>query len=147
MLILSYTRHCCQMPNHQFDFAVGPGCVDALFAFADILSDSEATDDPLVIGSFDLSRAFDSSVHAQILLEAYKIELNLCIVRVLYYMYNNLRAQIKIHSNLVESTVVLSVKESGKVRLYLRVHLVFKQELRAHMTLVRRREELRAKRS
>ena len=62
--------------------------------------------DPLVIGSFDVSRAFDSSVCAQILLETYKQGLNLCLVRVLYYMYNNLRVQIKISSNPVESAVV-----------------------------------------
>ena len=75
-------------------------------ALAAILSDSEATGDPLVIGSFDVSRAFDSSVHAQILLEAYKQGLNLCIVRAVYYMYNNLRAQIKIPSCPTESVVV-----------------------------------------
>ena len=56
------------MPNYQFGFTVGLDCADALFALAPILSDSEATGDPLVIGSFDVSRAFDSSAHAQILL-------------------------------------------------------------------------------
>ena len=68
MLILPNVRNCCQMPNYQFGFTVGLGCADALFALATILSDSEATGDPLVIGSFDVSRAFDSSAHAQILL-------------------------------------------------------------------------------
>ena len=92
--------------NYQFGFTVGLGCADALFALAAILSDSEATGDPLVIGSFDVSRAFDSSEHAQILLEAYKQGLNLCIVRVVYYMYNNLRAQTKIPSCPTESVVV-----------------------------------------
>ena len=72
MFILLNVRNCCQMPNYQFGFTVGLGCADALFALAAILSDSEATGDPLVIGSFDVSRAFDSSVHAQILLEAHK---------------------------------------------------------------------------
>ena len=55
---------------------------------------------------FDVSRAFDSSVHTKILLEAYKQGLNLCIVRVVYYMYNNLRAQIKIPPCPTESIVV-----------------------------------------
>ena len=64
------------MPNHQFGFTVGLGCADALFTLAAIMSDSEATGDPLVIGSFDVSWAFDSSVHAQILLEAHKQGLN-----------------------------------------------------------------------
>ena len=94
------------MPNYQFGFTVGLCCADALFALATSLTDSEATGDPLVIGSFGVSRAFDSSVHAQILLEAYKQGLNLCIVRVVYYTYNNLRAQIKIPSSLAESVVV-----------------------------------------
>ena len=106
MLILPIVRNCCQMPNYQFGFTVGLGCADALFALAAILSDSEATGDPVVISSFDVNRAFDSSVHAQILLEAYKQGLNLCIVRVVYYMYNNLRAQIKIPSSPAESVVV-----------------------------------------
>ena len=77
-----------------------------LFVLAAILSDSEATGDQLVIGSFVVSRAFDSSVHVQILPEAYKQGLNLCIVRAVYYMYNNLRAQIKIPSSPTESVVV-----------------------------------------
>ena len=70
------------------------------------LSDSEARGDPLVIGSFDVCRIFESLVQAQILLEAYEQGLNLYLVRVLYYMCNNLRAQIKIPSNPVESAVV-----------------------------------------
>ncbi|XP_065578573.1 uncharacterized protein LOC136038982 [Artemia franciscana] len=106
MLILPNVRNCCQMPNYQFGFTVCLGCADALFTLAAILSDSEATGDPLVTGSFDVSRAFDSSVHAQILLEAYKQVLNLCIVRAMYYMYNNLRVQIKIPSCPTESVIV-----------------------------------------
>ena len=106
MLILPNVRNCCQMPNYQFDFTVGLGCTDTLFALAAILSDSEATDDPLVIDSYDVSQAFDSLVHAQILLEAYKQGLNLSVVRVVYYMYNNLRAQIKKPSCLAKSIVV-----------------------------------------
>ena len=94
------------MPNYQFGFTVGLGCADALFALAAILSDSEATGDPLVIGSFDVSRAFDSSGHAQNLLEAYKQGLNLCFVRVMHYMYNNLRAQIEMPSCPAESVIV-----------------------------------------
>jgi len=72
MLILLNAKNCCQTPNHQFGFTVGVGCADALLALAAILLDSEATGGPLVIGSFDVSQAFDSSVHVQILLEAYK---------------------------------------------------------------------------
>ena len=76
------------MPNHKFGFAIGLGCADALFALAAILSDSEATGDPLAIGSFYVSRPLYSSVHAQILLEAAKLQgLNLCIVRAVYLLY------------------------------------------------------------
>ena len=59
MLILSNVRHCCQMPNPQFGFTAGLGSTDALVALAAILSDSEAMGDPLVIGSFDVSQAFE----------------------------------------------------------------------------------------
>ena len=106
MLIQLNVRNCCQIPNYQFGFTVSLGCADALFALAAILSDSEATGDPLVIAPFDVSRAFDSSVHMQILLEAYKQGLNLCIVRVVYYMYNNYRAQMKIPPSPAESVVI-----------------------------------------
>ena len=81
-------------------------CADALLALAAILFASETTGDPLVIGSFDVSRAFDSLVHVQIHLEAYKQGLNLCTVTILHYVYNNLRAQIKIPSNPVKAAVL-----------------------------------------
>jgi len=107
------------MLNPQFGYTVGLRSTDALFALAAILSDSEAADYILVNSSFDVNWAFESLVQLQILLEAYKQGLDLCIVRVLYYLYNSLRAQIKIPSNPVEKLLYWSANESGKILLYL----------------------------
>ena len=52
MLVFLDIRHCCQTSNHQFCFMVGFDCADAQFALSTILSDSEATVGPLVIGFF-----------------------------------------------------------------------------------------------
>ena len=94
------------MPNHQLGFTVGVGCADALFALASILSDSEATGDQLVIGFFMSVRLLTRRCTRRSFQKFISKCLNLCIVRVFYYMYNNRRAQIETTSNPVVSLVV-----------------------------------------
>ena len=52
------------MLDHQFGFRPGLGCVHALFSLATILADSHESGDLIEISAFDVSRAFDSSIHA-----------------------------------------------------------------------------------
>ena len=74
------------MRHHQFGFRPGLGCAHTLFCLATILADSHESGDLIMNGAFDLSKVFDSSIHAQALLAAYQLGLNLRVTSVLYDM-------------------------------------------------------------
>ncbi|XP_065571519.1 uncharacterized protein LOC136034310 [Artemia franciscana] len=93
------------MPDQQFGFRPGLGCAYALFSLAAILADSHESGDLIVIGAFDVRRAFDSSIQAQALLAAYQQGINLRVTSALYNMYFRLEARIKI-GNRITSEVV-----------------------------------------
>ena len=100
------------MPDHQFGFWPGLGCAHTLFSLASILADSQKSGDPIVIGAFDVSRAFDLSIHARALLAAYQQGVNLRVTSVLYDMYCHLKARIKIGNRI--TSVVVPVKKGDK---------------------------------
>ena len=62
-----------------------------------------------MIGAFDVSRASDSSIHAQALLAAYQRGVNFRVTSVLYDMYCRLKARIKIGNRI--TSVVIPVKK------------------------------------
>ena len=78
----------CYLPPHQFWFQKGIG-VHALTVLSSVLIDPDKSGEPIVLGSHDVSRDFDSIVHAHILTELYKRGISICIIRALYDMYNH----------------------------------------------------------
>ena len=95
----------CYLPPYQFGFQKGLGCAHGLTALSSILIDADKSGDSLVQGSHDVSHAFDSLIHAQILLELYKRGVDPSAIRALYDMYNHLAVVIK----LPDGTITLFV--------------------------------------
>ena len=78
------------MPPYQFGFQKGLGCAHALTALSSILIDADKSGDSLVLGSHDVSRAFDSLIYAQNLLELYKRGVDTSAIRALYDTYKTI---------------------------------------------------------
>ena len=96
----------CYMPPYQFGFQKGLGCAHALTALSSILIDADKSGDSLVLGSHDVSHAFDSLIHAQILLELYKRGVDTSAIRALYDMYNHLAVVIKLPDGTITRFVI-----------------------------------------
>ena len=63
--------------------------------------------DSLVLESHDVSRAFDSLIHAQIPLELYKREVDTSSIRVLYDIYSHLAVVIGLPDGTITCFVIL----------------------------------------
>ena len=98
----------CYIPPYQFGFQKGLGCAQALTTLSSILIDVDKSSDSLVLGSHDVSRAFDSLSHAQILLKLYKRGVDTFAIRALYDMYNHLAVVIR----LPDGTITRFVRSS-----------------------------------
>lgn len=86
----------CEMPPHQFGFRKGLGCTHVLYLLANILLDAHLSRETLILGQYDVRRAFDSGIHAQILVELCKRGVRSSIVRSLRDMYRNLKLRVRL---------------------------------------------------
>ena len=96
----------CYMPPHQFGFQKGIGCAHALTALSSVLIDADKSGEPLILGSHDVSRAFDSIIHAHILTELYKRGVSTCIIRALYDMYNHLTVIVNLPHGIITKITI-----------------------------------------
>ena len=94
------------MPPYQFDLQKGLGCAHTPTALLSILIDADKSGDSLVLGSHDVSHAFDSLIHAQILLELYKRGVDTSALRALYDMYNHLAVVIRLPDGTITCLVI-----------------------------------------
>ena len=83
-------------PPRQFGFKRRTGCADALTAVVSVLLDADFSGESIALASHDISRAFDSLIHAAMLLKASQRGLNPCIVRSLRDMYSRLSIRLKL---------------------------------------------------
>jgi len=88
-----------------------------LTALSSIFIDADKSGDSLVLGSHDLSHAFDSLIHVQILLELYKRGVDTSAIRTLYDMYNHLSAVIRLPNGTITLLLFQSVEASDRVPL------------------------------
>ena len=72
------------------------GCAHALNVVANVLLDAHISNESLAIGEYDVRRAFDSGIHAQIMLELRKNGVDPAIVRPLYDLYRQLNVCLRI---------------------------------------------------
>ena len=82
------------IPPRQFGFQKGIGCAHALTALSLALTDAGKSGESLVLGSHDVSRVFESVIHAHILIEMYKHRVSTCIILSLYDMHTHLMLQL-----------------------------------------------------
>lgn len=96
LLFIQELEKVCYTPPHQFGFKRGTGCADALTVVANVLIDAESSGESLSLAGHDIRRAFDSLIHAAMLLKAGKRGLNLAVIRSLRNLYSRLRIRLKL---------------------------------------------------
>jgi hypothetical protein len=79
-VIIGGIRKCWKAPPHQFGFLSGMGCAHTLHVVANVMIDTNISNESLAIGEYDIRRAFDSGIHAQIMLELRKNGVDQAIV-------------------------------------------------------------------
>ena len=84
----------CTVPPHKFGFQTSLCCDLALYSLVSIIVDVESNNDSLVLAGHDLARAFDSSIHEQILLSTAQRGVQACVIKPFGSMYSSLRARI-----------------------------------------------------
>ena len=77
-----------------------------LLHYRQIFIDADKSGDSLVLGSHDVSHAFDSLIHTQILLELYKRGVDTSAIRALYDMYNHLAFVIRLLDGTITRFVI-----------------------------------------
>ena len=97
LLFINELETKCYTPPRQFEFKRPTGCADALMAVVvSVLLDADFSGESIVLASHDISRSFDSLIHAAMLLKASQRGLNPCIVRSLRDMYSRLSIRLKL---------------------------------------------------
>jgi len=99
------------VPAHQFDFQEELSREYALFSLFKVLVDVEGSVNLLVLCALDLTRAFDSHIFAQILVEALKREVEFSVIKCLRYTYKHLLTKMKCGSELFN--VLKGVRQGG----------------------------------
>ena len=95
LFVDEFEKLCCSPPR-QFGFQRGIGCAEALHVVAYALLDAHKSGESLAIGGLDLQRAFDSLIHALMLLNSAKRGVNSNIIRAFRDLYSRLRVRLKL---------------------------------------------------
>ena len=75
--------------ENQFGFRSGVGCQHAHRILSSLLADNSSKGNGLYICALDLSKAFDSVVHSQLIFSLYNSLVNLSIIMLLRFWYSN----------------------------------------------------------
>ncbi|XP_065571464.1 uncharacterized protein LOC136034251 [Artemia franciscana] len=98
------------MPPHQFGFQPKVGCFHALKCLRNLLIDADKSGGTLALGTYDVSKAFDSLLHPQAMNEPLNRGISLDLVRPLLYMYRQMKAKIRIPgSNLLTDDIPIHI--------------------------------------
>ncbi|XP_065577829.1 dynein axonemal intermediate chain 7-like isoform X2 [Artemia franciscana] len=103
-------RSLCYMLPHQFGFQPKLGCFHALKCWCNLLIDADKSVGTLALGTYDVSKAFDSLLHPQAMNEILNRGVSLDLVRPLLYMYCHMKAKIRIPgSNLLTDDIPIHI--------------------------------------
>ena len=81
--------------ENQFGFRYGVGCQHAHKILSSLLADNSSKENGLYICALDLSKAFDSVVHSQLLFSLYNSGVNLSVIMLLRFWYSNSFLQLR----------------------------------------------------
>ena len=110
LLIINNLRSICYMPPHQFGFQPKLGCFHALKYLCNLLIDADKSGGTLALGTYDVSKAFDSLLHPQAMNELLNRGVSLDLVRPLLYRYRHMKAKIRIPgSNLLTDDIPIHI--------------------------------------
>ena len=105
----------CTVADHQFSFQPGLGCCHALSALVSALIDAEKSGESIALAVHDVRRAFDSLIHKQIILDMGLSSVDPCMLNLLYDMYQNLKAELKLLTTLnLTNNLVLPINRICK---------------------------------
>ena len=110
LLIINNLRSLCCMPPHQFGFQSKLDCFHALKCQCNLLIDANKSDGTLALGTYNVSKAFDSLLHPQAVNELLDRCGSLDLVKPLLYMYRHRKAKIRIPgSNLLTDDIPIYI--------------------------------------
>ena len=87
--------------ENQFGFRSGVGYQHAHKILSSLLADNSSKGNGLYICALDLSKAFDSVVHSQLIFSLYNSGVNLSIIMLLRFWYSNLFFNLDLHQTLL----------------------------------------------
>ena len=96
LLIINSLRSTCYTPSYQFGFQPKLGCFHALKCLCNLLIDADESDGTLALGTYDVSKAFDSLLHPQAMNELLNRGVSPDLVRLILYICHHMHALIKI---------------------------------------------------
>ena len=96
LLVIDDINQACSTPDHQFGFKKGYSREHVHTIIANVLVEIEESGETVIMAGHDVSRAFDSGIHPQLLLSAEARGLNRSIVRVYRDMYSKLYFVVKL---------------------------------------------------
>jgi exonuclease III len=96
LIVIDEITEVCSTPENQFGFKNGYSREHVHRVIANVLVDVEEKDDILLMAGHDVSRAFDSGIHPQLLISAKDRGLDRSILRVYRNMYSKLYVVIKV---------------------------------------------------
>ena len=97
LLFIDQLNAKCYVPPNQFGFQPRLGCAHALSVVANALIDADASGETLVLAGHDVRKAFDSLIHAAMLLHAAKRGVSPSYIRALRDMYYRLKVRLILH--------------------------------------------------
>lgn len=113
ILIIEEINRVCYTPSNQFGFKKGSSREHVHHIMCNILLECDRTGESIVIAGLDVSRAFDSGIHSQLLLSAYNRGLDKSVVLTFRNLYRKLVVKIKIRqpSGMKISSTIIPVRK------------------------------------
>ena len=111
LLTINNLRSLCYMLPHQFGYQPKLGCFHALKCLCKFLIDVDKSGGTLALGTYDVSKSFDSLLHPQAMNELLNRGVLLDLVRPLLYSYHLMKAKIRIPgSNFLTDVVPIHIR-------------------------------------
>ena len=94
LLLIDHLNSKCYVPPYQFELQLRLGCAQAFSVVENPLIDADASDETFVLAGHDVRKAFDSLIHAALLLHAAKHGVSPSCIRALRDMYSRLKVRL-----------------------------------------------------
>ena len=101
----------CSTPENKFGFKNGLSREHIHSILANVILETASSEDPLFLAGHDISRAFDSGIHPQLLLAALLRGMNSSVIATLRNMYRRLNVKVKSlsrkNSDLIDRSILV----------------------------------------